>query len=84
MLSQIAFDFRPELAADFFVGYAPVVFWLAMGYLLHLLPKSAEQWAERAVTWLPLLGKAALVVLVAVLVIQVKSAEVQPFIYFQF
>ena len=84
MLSQIAFDFRPELAADFVVGYAPVVFWLAAGYLLHLLPKSAEQWAERSVTWLPLLGKAALLVLVAMLVMQVKSAEVQPFIYFQF
>lgn len=84
MLSQIVFDFRPELAADFVVGYASVVFWLAAGYALHLLPKSAEQWAERSVTWLPLLGKAALVVAVAVLVMQVKSAEVQPFIYFQF
>lgn len=84
MLSQIAFDFRPEIFPDFVTGYAPVVFWLAAGYLLHLLPKSAEQWAERSVTWLPLLGKAALLVAIAVLVMQVKSAEVQPFIYFQF
>lgn len=84
MLHRIAFEFHAEVAGDLLAGYAPVIFWLAMGYLLHLLPKSVEQAAERVVTRLPLAGKAFLLVLIAALVMQVKSSDVQPFIYFQF
>ena len=84
MLYRIAFEFHAEVAGDLLAGYAPVIFWLAIGYLLHLLPKSVEQAAERVVTRLPLAGKAFLLVLIAALVMQVKSSDVQPFIYFQF
>ncbi|HMX41560.1 MAG TPA: MBOAT family O-acyltransferase, partial [Saprospiraceae bacterium] len=84
MLSQMVFQFHPEVLAEWVVGYAPVAFWMAVGFWLHWIPKSGEIWAQQAITRLPLLAKAALLVLVAVLVMQVKSAEVQPFIYFQF
>ncbi|GAB4490834.1 MAG: MBOAT family protein [Saprospiraceae bacterium] len=84
MLSQIAFDFRPEIFPEFLEGYAPVVFWMALGYALHLLPKKLEIKAQDAVTTLPLLGKAVLLTAFIALVMQVKSADVQPFIYFQF
>ncbi|MBL7775807.1 MAG: MBOAT family protein, partial [Saprospiraceae bacterium] len=84
LLEQIVFNFQPQLLLEFVQGYAPVVFWMALGYGLHLLPVAWERAAEGQVTRLPLLGKAVLVVAVAALVMQVKSAEVQPFIYFQF
>lgn len=84
MLSQIAFDFRPEIFPEFLAGYAPVIFWMALGYALHLLPKKLEIKAQDAVTALPLLGKAVLLTAFIALVMQVKSADVQPFIYFQF
>ncbi|MBV6440074.1 MAG: Peptidoglycan O-acetyltransferase [Saprospiraceae bacterium] len=84
MLRQIAFDFRPEIFPDFLEGYAPVVFWMALGFGLHLLPKSLELRAQDAVTALPLAGKAVLLTLFIALVMQVKSSDVQPFIYFQF
>ncbi len=84
MLRQIAFDFRPAILPDFIAGYAPVVFWMSVGYALHLLPKSLEIRARDIVTALPLLGKAVLLTLFIALVMQVKSSEVQPFIYFQF
>ncbi|MCC7503943.1 MAG: hypothetical protein IT259_01530, partial [Saprospiraceae bacterium] len=48
------------------------------------LPKSAEQQAQSWVVRLPLFFKASLILLVAMLVMQVKSSEIQPFIYFQF
>jgi hypothetical protein len=57
---------------------------MALGFGLHLLPKTVENKAQDAVTALPLLGKAVLLTLFAALVMQVKSADVQPFIYFQF
>ncbi|MBK7939928.1 MAG: MBOAT family protein [Lewinellaceae bacterium] len=84
MLSQIAFDFRPEIFPEFLTGYAPVVFWMSLGFGLHFLPKHWEDKAQYAVTVLPLVGKAALITLIVALVMQVKSSDVQPFIYFQF
>jgi alginate O-acetyltransferase complex protein AlgI len=84
MLRQIAFDFRPEILPEFLAGYATVVFWMALGFGLHLMPKSLENKAQDAVTALPLVGKAILLTLFIVLVMQVKSSDVQPFIYFQF
>jgi D-alanyl-lipoteichoic acid acyltransferase DltB (MBOAT superfamily) len=84
MLRQIAFDFRPEIFPEFLKGYAPVVFWMALGFGLHLMPKTLENKAQNAVTALPLAGKAILLTLFIALVMQVKSSDVQPFIYFQF
>jgi D-alanyl-lipoteichoic acid acyltransferase DltB (MBOAT superfamily) len=84
MLRQIAFDFRPEIFFEFVGGYKAVVFWMTVGFILHFLPKSLEDKAQGAVTALPLAGKAVLLTLIIALVMQVKSADVQPFIYFQF
>ena len=84
MLSQIWYNFEPQYLPVFLEGYAPVIFWMMLGYGLHLLPRAWELKAQQGVTALPLLGKAVLVLLIAALVMQVKSAEVQPFIYFQF
>lgn len=84
MLEQIAYAFNPQIWPEFLSGYSSVLIWMCLGYGLHLLPQAWEQQAEKGVTALPLLAKALLIVLVAALVMQVKSAEVQPFIYFQF
>lgn len=84
MLHQIAFEFRPEFFPEFFEGYGAVLFWMMLGFILHFLPKSTELAAQKAATALPLLGKALLLTAIVALVMQVKSAEVQSFIYFQF
>jgi alginate O-acetyltransferase complex protein AlgI len=84
MLHQIAFEFRPEFFPDFLRGYAAVLFWMVLGFGLHFLPKSAEMATQRLATALPLLGKAVLLTALIALVMQVKSSEVQSFIYFQF
>ena len=84
MLHQIAFEFRPEFFLDFLRGYGTVLFWMAVGFSLHFLPRSAEMKAQHFATKLPLLGKAVALTALIVLVMQVKSAEVQSFIYFQF
>lgn len=84
MLGQIAYAFNLQVLPEFLSGYGPVVFWMLLGYGLHLLPSSWERAAERRVTALPLVAKALLVTLIVALVMQVKSSDVQPFIYFQF
>ena len=84
MLNQITFEFRPEFLPEFIKGYSTVLFWMMLGYALHFLPKSMERSAQRAATALPLLGKALVLTAFIALVMQVKSSEVQAFIYFQF
>ncbi|MBC7774664.1 MAG: MBOAT family protein [Phycisphaerae bacterium] len=84
MLHQIAYEFRPEFFVDFLTGYGAVLFWMMLGFGLHFLPKSTELAAQRFATALPLFGKALLLTAFIALVMQVKSAEVQSFIYFHF
>lgn len=84
MLGQIAYAFNPQILPEFISGYGLVLFWMALGYALHFTPPAWERAAEKSVTSLPLPAKALLIVLVAALVMQVKSSDVQPFIYFQF
>lgn len=55
-----------------------------MGYFIHFLPHRIELKAERVVINMPIAGKVAMMVCLIFLVIQTKSAGIQPFIYFQF
>lgn len=84
MLRQIFTTFRPELLPQLLEGYRMVFLLMGVGYLLHFLPDSWEHTCTRLVTALPLFGKAFLLLLIVYIVIQMKSADIQPFIYFQF
>ncbi len=84
MIWQIAAHFSPQVFGDFIAGYSTVLWLMALGYVLHFLPHSLELKAEQFVTAMPMAGKVALTVTIIVLVIETKSAGIQPFIYFQF
>lgn len=84
ILNQIFTAFHPEIFWEFLRGYSAVAFWLAVGFLLHFSPKKWEATAETWVSRLPIFGKALLLSAFVFLVMQVKSSDVQPFIYFQF
>ncbi len=84
MLRQIFTDFHPELLPQWLAGYGEVCLLMVLGFVLHFLPERWEQVAIKRTTALPLVGKAALLVLLVYVVIQMKSADIQPFIYFQF
>jgi len=84
MLAQIATHFNPQIFFDFIAGYKGVVLLMLLGYVLHFMPKRFEFSAEETITRLPLVGQALCLTAVIVLVLQMKMAGVQPFIYFQF
>lgn len=84
MIRQIFTAFHPELFMQLVTGYWQVFVLMASGFLLHWCPDSWQNACGRAVTRLPLVGQALLVVAMVYLVIQVKSSDIQPFIYFQF
>jgi len=84
MMTQIATSFHPELFLQLIQGY-PVVFALmGLGFFLHFTPKSWEDACLRQTIAMPLFFKAVALVIVVIIVMQVKSSDIQPFIYFQF
>lgn len=84
VISQIALHFSPGIFLKFVEGYKNILLMMLLGYALHFIPKNFELKAMQWVTDIPLAAKVAVVVCAIVLVIQMKSADIQPFIYFQF
>ncbi|MDE5730856.1 MAG: MBOAT family protein [Alistipes sp.] len=84
MLRQIFRHFNAAIAPQLFSGYTGVFLLIGLGYLLHLLPGSCDRRARRFVTGLPLAAQVLLATVVVWVVMQVKSSDIQPFIYFQF
>ncbi|MBS1612707.1 MAG: MBOAT family protein [Bacteroidetes bacterium] len=84
VISQIALHFTPSIFMEFVTGYSNVLLIMLLGYILHFVPKPTEWKVREWVTDMPLPAKVAMLVAVIVIVIQFKSSEIQPFIYFQF
>ena len=84
ILSQIFGHFQWRLIPQVVSGYGAVMALMAAGYLLHMLPRRAEAWGERTVAGAPLVVKALMLTVLIWCVMQIKSSEIQPFIYFQF
>jgi D-alanyl-lipoteichoic acid acyltransferase DltB (MBOAT superfamily) len=84
MLMQILTNFNVSILFEFIAGYKGVMFLMLLGYILHFLPRHLELRVQQQITNLPFAYKAAWMLLIIIIVIQTKSAGIQPFIYFQF
>ena len=84
MIRQVFTAFHPEVLGQLIEGYWKVFVLMGIGYLLHFAPDDWQDACCRGVVRLPLLGKVLLLVALIYLVIQIKSSDIQPFIYFQF
>ena len=84
MLRQLFTQFHPELLLQVLVAYKYVFMLVLFGFVTHYLPASVH---NRCVYLLRRGGVplcVAVLVAVIYIVIQVKSTDIQPFIYFQF
>ncbi len=84
MLRQIFTKFHPEVLMQCLTGYAWVFTLIALGYVTHWMPDS---WQNRIVAYLSkcnLMVYVLLLTCVIFIICQVKTSDVQPFIYFQF
>lgn len=84
MVSQIFSFFKEGVFMQFVKGYPEVVTLIVVGYVLHFLPRSWEPKIQEKLAGIPVLGQAALLAFVIWFVIQVKSAALQPFLYFNY
>ena len=84
VISQIAGHFSPEVFLQFVEGYRGVLTIMAIGYLLHFTSHRQEQWFRSWITNRNFIIQAAVFILVIFAMLQIRSADAQPFIYFNF
>lgn len=84
MLHQIAFDFHGAMIPQVLGGYAGVFGLMAVGYALHLMPDRLDAAVQRRITAAPMVWQVVMAAALIWCVMQIKSSDIQPFIYFQF
>jgi len=84
VITQITTKFNPQIALEVITAYKPVFLLFAIGYMLHFMTVGITQKTQLAVAKAPSFVQALILVAVIWLIIQTKSANIQPFIYFQF
>lgn len=84
MLNQIFTHFQPQVVMQWLEGYKLVAIFIATGFIMHFMPGRWANATRLTFSRMPLVVLALLMVCAIYLVVQVKSSDVQPFIYFQF
>lgn len=84
MWHQIIFDFHASVAPQFVQGYLTIVIAMVAGYLLHMAPSRLGSAVKRGFRAAPAVVQAVILTLVLLLVIQVRSSDIVPFIYLQY
>ena len=84
MLGQIFSSFHRELLPALLTGYPVVFSFIGIAFVLHFLPRHLETLLERGITRIGVCSQAGLLAGMIWLIMQVKSSDIQPFIYFQF
>jgi D-alanyl-lipoteichoic acid acyltransferase DltB (MBOAT superfamily) len=84
ILRQVFTAFSPGSLVNVFTAYSQVIIVMLCGYILHFLPVKVKESYRGLFISLPLVVKIILVYLVALVLYNVQSADIQPFIYFRF
>jgi hypothetical protein len=84
VLSQIGTKFGFAFIPRMLDAYAFIFGLMVLAYVIHWVPRSLKNQVAGSFYYVPDLAKAALAVLLILGLYQVKTAAVQPFIYFQF
>ena len=84
IISQIFTNFQPQILWQLLSGYKLVFIFIFIGYALHFTPYRIENYCKCKFVGASLLLKAAITIAIIYAIVQIKSGDVQPFIYFQF
>lgn len=84
VIDRIMYEFRPHIFTQWLNSYTAVAFLIAFGYLIHWLPERAGRGFEYVLRRSPWVFQSLLLAVVIWLLFQARSADIQPFIYFQF
>ncbi len=84
ILHQLSYQFSLNLIPDILIGFKYVFLFMLVGYVIHWLPSRVKEayrgWFIGSNIWL----KGLVVIIVVFVLYQTRTADIQPFIYFQF
>ena len=84
MIHQIFYDFDlTEISSRIQCYWKPFSF-ILFGFVIHLLPSKFKLYLKKSFSSTPIYIQVLMMSLLILLIYQAKSAEIQPFIYFQF
>ncbi|MHC1703024.1 MAG: MBOAT family protein [Tenuifilaceae bacterium] len=84
MLNQIYYRFGIQSIFSILSAHITVFAIIIIGFIIHWLPVTLKEKYRGSFIRLPLFVKILVTILIAFLIIQVKTSELQPFIYFKF
>ena len=84
MIYQIAHNFNVAIIPQVVEGYKAVMGLIVLGYVMHFIPQRIDEDMMAKVGSASFWWQVAMLAVTAWCVMQVKSSDIQPFIYFQF
>ena len=84
IIEQVFTNLDWSLVPSIITGYWEIFVIMLAGYVAHFMPQRVQDRAWAALTRNPIVVNPLLMALIIWAVMQVKSADIQPFIYFQF
>jgi alginate O-acetyltransferase complex protein AlgI len=84
MLRQIFGSFSPGSYLTVLPAYSSVFLLIAAGYIIHFLPEGIKEAYRGLFIRIPLAAQFAVVFLFALLIINMRTTDILPFIYFRF
>jgi alginate O-acetyltransferase complex protein AlgI len=84
MLKQIFESFSPGSYVTVLPAYSNALLLMSVAYIIHFLPEKTKESYRGVFIKIPLVAQLAIIMLVAVLLFQMRTTEIMPFIYFRF
>jgi len=84
MFLQIFYDFKGGFIIEIITGYRMVLGLILLAFTIHWLPIGWKNWYKGKFVDMPVYLKIAVTLITVFILVQFTSAELQPFIYFQF
>lgn len=84
MIKMIFTNLQPQILLDWIGSYWGVALLMLTGYALHFMPSKFTEKTKLAISRQHILVQSLVIIAVIYIVVQVKSSDIQPFIYFQF
>ena len=84
MLNKLLTDFNFSVIPEIISSFSTVFIVMAIGFIIHWFPSSFKNWYREKFTSSSIVLQISFCAVAIVLMYQVLSADLQPFIYFQF
>jgi alginate O-acetyltransferase complex protein AlgI len=84
MLKQIIENFSPVSYLTVISAYSSALILMLIGYVIHFLPERMKESYRGLFIRIPLIAQLAVIMAVAILLFQMRTTEIMPFIYFRF